>query len=124
MVSERITAIENITYKKTTERDLKADVYLPESTTTEKFPAVLLIHGGGWLTGSKENERVMAQHLAKNGYVAITASYRLGTEAKYPAGMDDLQDALKWFRHIKPVKPHLLRVTFLMPKTSIRSSWL
>ena len=96
LVLEKVTSIENVIYKETAEKNLKADVYLPKSMGSEKFPAVLLIHGGGWLTGSKENERVMAQHLAKNGYVAITASYRLGTEAKYPAGMDDLKDAVNW----------------------------
>ncbi len=96
--SENITAIEEVIYKETTEKDLKADIYLPKTDGSEKYPAVLLIHGGGWLTGSKENERVMAQHLAANGYVALTASYRLGTEAKYPAGVEDLKDALKWMR--------------------------
>ena len=96
--SENITAIENVVYKSTKEKELKADVYLPKTEGSEKYPAVLLIHGGGWLTGSKENERVMAQHLANNGYVAVTAAYRLGTEAKYPAGVEDLKDAVKWMQ--------------------------
>lgn len=92
------TAKENVIYKKTLQKDLKADVYIPSADTRQKFPAVLLIHGGGWLTGSKENEQIMAQHLAENGYVAISASYRLGSEAKYPAAVLDLKDALKWMR--------------------------
>ena len=98
LTSDNITAIENVVYKTTKERDLKADVYLPKTEGAEKYPSVLLIHGGGWLTGSKENERVMAQHLANNGYVAVTAAYRLGTEAKYPAAVEDLKDALKWMQ--------------------------
>lgn len=96
--SESIVARENVIYKKTAERNLTADVYMPGSTGTEKYPAVLLIHGGGWLTGTKENLQVMAQHLANNGYVAITAAYRLGTDAAYPAGVLDLKDAVKWMR--------------------------
>ena len=96
--SDRISSNENVIYKNTEERELQVDIYFPKAETDEKFPAVLLIHGGGWLTGSKENERVMAQNLANNGYVAITTSYRLGTEAQYPAGMDDLRDALKWMQ--------------------------
>ncbi|MDT0677865.1 pectinesterase family protein [Autumnicola musiva] len=108
--SENIIAEEDVVYKKTAKKDLKADVYRPNVESAEKFPGVLLIHGGGWLTGSKENERVMAQHLADNGYVAITAAYRLGTEAIYPAGVLDLKDAVKWMRqnaekyHINPDK--------------------
>ena len=58
----------------------------------------ILIHGGGWISGSKENQRIMAQHLAENGFVAITASYRLSREAPYPAGVIDLKDALRWMK--------------------------
>ncbi|MCF4101073.1 pectinesterase family protein [Gillisia sp. M10.2A] len=97
LTSGKIKTLENVVYKTVSGKDLKADVYIPD-TGAEKYPAVLLIHGGGWLTGSKENQRVMAQHLANNGYVAVTATYRLGTEARYPAGVEDLIDALKWMR--------------------------
>ncbi|MGB8375107.1 MAG: pectinesterase family protein, partial [Salegentibacter sp.] len=108
--SDKIVAKENEVYKKMDGKKLKADVYMPNTKTSEKYPAVLLIHGGGWLTGSKENERIMAQHLAMNGYVGVNAAYRLGTEAEYPAGVLDLKDALKWMRknaekyHINPNK--------------------
>ena len=97
LVSDKIRSLEDEVYKTVDGRELKADVYIP-NIDAEKYPAVLLIHGGGWLTGSKENERIMAQQLAKNGYVAVTASYRLGTEAVYPAGVLDLKDAVKWMR--------------------------
>ena len=97
-ISERIEARENVVYKKTAEKNLTADIYMPKAEKAEKFPAVLLIHGGGWLTGSKENLRPMAQQLAIEGYVAVTAAYRLGSEAIYPAGLIDLKDALKWMK--------------------------
>lgn len=96
--SENIVARENLVYKEIKEGNLKVDVYVPKAGKSEKFPAVLLIHGGGWLTGTRENLQPMAQHLAGNGYVAVTASYRLGTEAPYPAGVLDLKDAIKWMR--------------------------
>lgn len=96
--SDKFVAKENEVYKAVNGKDLKADVYIPSTGTSERFPAVLLIHGGGWLTGSKENQRMMAQHLAENGFVAVTAAYRLGTEAEYPAGVLDLKDAIKWMR--------------------------
>ncbi|MCG9972879.1 pectinesterase family protein [Christiangramia crocea] len=96
--SDNILAKEDLVYKKIGEREIKADVYIPNNGDNRKYPAVLLIHGGGWLTGSKENERAMAQHLAMNGYTAVTASYRLGTEATYPAGVLDLKEAVKWMR--------------------------
>ena len=52
----------------------------------------------------------MAQHLATNGYVGVTASYRLSGEASYPAGVKDLKHALRWMQknakkyHIDPNK--------------------
>ena len=96
--SDNIIAKENLVYKKIDKKEIKTDVYIPNNGDKRKYPAVLLIHGGGWLTGSKENERVMAQHLAMNGYTAVTASYRLGAEAQYPAAVLDLKDAVKWMR--------------------------
>lgn len=110
LVSDKIVAKENITYKKINKEKLKLDIYLPNDKTKKTYPVVLLIHGGGWLTGQKENERVMAQHLALNGYVAVTASYRLGLVAPYPAAVIDLKDAIRWMRkhakkyHINPNK--------------------
>lgn len=110
LVSDEIKYKENIIYKKTNTSNLKLDVYYPTKSSKKTFPAVLLIHGGGWLVGSKENERVMAQHLALNGYVGISVSYRLGFEVPYPAGVIDLKDAIVWMRkhakkyHINPDK--------------------
>ncbi|MDT0688907.1 pectinesterase family protein [Salegentibacter sp. F188] len=97
-VSEEIFSAENVVYKEVDDEILKADIYAPKTENGQNYPAVLLIHGGGWLTGSKENLRPMAQDLAKNGYVAITATYRLGARASYPAAVVDLKDAVKWMR--------------------------
>lgn len=96
--SKEIKSKENIIYKKTNSSKLKLDVYIPKGDGKQSYPAVLLIHGGGWLTGSRENERVMAQHLALNGYIGISVSYRLGFEAPYPAAVLDIKDAIRWMR--------------------------
>ncbi|CAH8282682.1 acetyl esterase/lipase [Mariniflexile fucanivorans] len=96
--SKEIKYKENIVYKKTNTSKLKLDVYIPNIDSNIIYPAVLLIHGGGWLTGSKENQRIMAQYLALKGYVGISVSYRLGLEAPYPAGVIDLKDAIVYMR--------------------------
>ncbi|MGM1056545.1 MAG: pectinesterase family protein [Bacteroidota bacterium] len=93
-----IISRENVVYRKIKGVELKADIYYPKADTSENFPAVLLIHGGGWATGSKENLRVMAQHLAEKGYVAMTAAYRLSPVAQYPAAVLDLKAAVRWMR--------------------------
>ncbi|MFI1744272.1 alpha/beta hydrolase fold domain-containing protein [Thalassobellus sediminis] len=98
LVSKAICYKEDVVYKKVDGTKLRLDVYIPKNKNSKTYPAVLLIHGGGWLVGSKENERVMAQHLAEKGFVAISVSYRLGFEALYPAGIIDLKDAVRWMR--------------------------
>ena len=108
IVSNKIKSKENIVYLKIGKTQLKADVYIPQSDHKKTFPTVLLIHGGAWNSGSKENERVMAQHLALNGFVSISISYRLSIEAPYPAAVLDIKSAIKWARknakkfHIDP----------------------
>ncbi|MFM1877274.1 MAG: hypothetical protein RLZZ241_140 [Bacteroidota bacterium] len=97
--STQIDILEDVIYKETPTSDLKLDVYTPKwLDSASEYPAVLLIHGGGWLTGSKENVRIMAQHLAQQGFVGVAVSYRLGFEAPYPAAVLDLKDAVKWVK--------------------------
>lgn len=79
-------------------RPLHLDVFFPKKNRKKKRPAILLIHGGGWTTGSKENLIPMAQQLAKKGYVTVTVEYRLSAEAPYPAAMYDLKTAVRWMR--------------------------
>ena len=66
--SDKIVCEEDLTYYQVDGVLLKADIYYPKDIA-HKTPAVILVHGGGWISGSKENQRVMAQHLAENGFV-------------------------------------------------------
>src|SRR6056300_72563 len=106
VTSNKICGKENIVYKQIDKTKLKLDVYYPSDFEGKNFPAVLLIHGGGWLTGSRENQQIMAQNLAFHGYVAITVSYRLGLEATYPAAVNDIKDAIIWAKQ-KAKKYHI-----------------
>jgi len=56
--------------------DLLMDVYSPEETTGKR-PAVLIVHGGGFFTGSKDGEERMARYFAQRGFVAYVINYRL-----------------------------------------------
>ena len=57
------------------EHHLKADIYEPDSKNIH--PAVLLIHGGGWMAGDRRELQWFGENLAKNGFVAISIDYRL-----------------------------------------------
>lgn len=75
------------------ERHQRLDVFLPEGEGT--FPFALLIHGGGWTAGSKENFYTSCVDLTSRGYAAVTIDYRLtGDGAKIPDMLFDIGLAL------------------------------
>ena len=88
----------NIVYKTIGDRKLALDIFYPKEKTKQTRAAVLLIHGGGWKSGDKNQNYDQAIKLAENGYVAITVEYRLSLEAKYPAAILDVKSAVQWIR--------------------------
>lgn len=88
----------DIVYARVGDRELHVDVFYPSRKRKKGRPGVLLIHGGGWRSGSKEMEVPMAQQLAGKGYVTVAVEYRLSPEAQYPAGIHDLKAAVRWMR--------------------------
>lgn len=95
--ADSIIWLENITYLKLNkDRELKLNIYRPNNE--EKYPALLMVHGGGWSSGDLSLQIPMAQRIASRGYVTIPVEYRLSPEAKYPAAIHDLKAAVKWIR--------------------------
>lgn len=97
-VPRTIRAATNLTYCTLGSRALQLDVFYPVKPRKGGYPAVLLIHGGGWRSGNRSQHVPMAQQLAAKGYVTATAEYRLSTEALYPAAVTDLKAAVRWLR--------------------------
>ncbi|GAB3568952.1 hypothetical protein GCM10027578_22460 [Spirosoma luteolum] len=87
----------NISYLVRSGKTLFLDACYPTPGRTKR-PAVLLIHGGGWRTGDRSHNRAMARELARNGFVAVTADYRLSTDTLYPGAVYDLKEAVRWLR--------------------------
>ena len=92
-----VKAARNIVYCRRGDHDLSLDVFYPKRRHKPR-PAVLLIHGGGWRSGNRWQQEPMAIDLAANGYVAVTVTYRLSTEAPYPAALHDVKAAIRWIR--------------------------
>lgn len=78
------------------DRELHADVFRPDDGAS--YPALIMIHGGGWNSGDKTLQHPMARLIAAKGYVAIPVEYRLIPEAIYPAGLEDIKTAVRWVR--------------------------
>jgi|GEM_PF-85465 len=77
-------------------RSLHLDIFKP--VRKGKFPALLMIHGGGWRSGDKSMQVPMAQLLAAKGFVTIPVEYQLSLEAKYPAAVHNIKAAIRWVR--------------------------
>ncbi len=58
------------------------------------WPAVLLIHGGGWVEGDLSAFESLAPRFARRGIVGAAMNYRLGPDARWPAQLDDAHAAL------------------------------
>lgn len=87
----------NITYVTVGSRKLHLDLFLPR-IGSGPFPAVVYIHGGGWINGNKSAFWRQAAYMATKGFVGATINYRLSTEAKYPAALYDSKAAVRWLR--------------------------
>lgn len=75
---------------------IKADVYRPANDA--ECPMILMIHGGGWISGDKWNLADHARQLALQGYVVISINYRLAPKHPYPAALEDCREAIQWVR--------------------------
>jgi len=78
-----------------------ADVYMPSKPKAVPAPGVVLVHGGGFVTGDKTmaNAVNVAAYLASRGYVVFNANYRLAKDGgTIPENIYDVKCALKWFR--------------------------
>ncbi|WP_420137998.1 alpha/beta hydrolase [Sphingomonas sp.] len=85
----------DLVYKSLGERDLHIDVFSPPPHR-QRHQGLLLVHGGAWRSGSKAHFYALANLLAQRGYTVFLPEYRLAPEAPYPAGMEDIGDALAW----------------------------
>jgi acetyl esterase/lipase len=88
---------DNVVIGKAGDRSLEADLFLPPIDSKER-PAILIVHGGGWREGDKTQLRGYAILLARLGFVTLSTSYRLSTEAVWPAQIQDVNCALRYLR--------------------------
>lgn len=63
-------------------------------------PCVVFVHGGAFTRGAKSVNGVIYDNVlhwfAHRGFVGFNVEYRLALAARYPAGAEDLRDAIAW----------------------------
>lgn len=84
--------------------ETKLDVLMPTNGAAggggAKRPAVIFIHGGGWVGGTKE--AVVAPFCSKfleQGFIVVNVEYRLAKAAPAPAAVMDVLKAAEYVRH-------------------------
>jgi len=75
---------------------LTSDIYTPRGTGP--FPAIVMIHGGGWNGRTRADMDRYCEMAATRGYVVMNISYRLVPTARFPAQLHDVQQAVIWLR--------------------------
>jgi acetyl esterase/lipase len=77
----------------------KLDVYLPTQPARGPRPAIVQVHGGGWVLGSRHEQGIpLLTHLAANGWVGFNIDYRLSPFATMPEHVIDVKRAIAWVR--------------------------
>ena len=97
---KQITVTENVAYRTDVGPSTVLDVAQPLFGPQTNRPAILIIHGGGWSAGSKNDMvyRTLMVDYAMKGYVVCNMNYRLVQEAPLPACIEDVQAAVRWMK--------------------------
>lgn len=108
-----VQIIRNVPYVQPAGPYRVGDLYLPQDTGRAPRPAIVLVHGGSWATGTKGTPGMvlLAEGLARYGYVTFDINYRLaGHGGEYPKSIQDVEDAVAYLAtqatplHLDPTK--------------------
>lgn len=98
-IPDWVSVESNISYAP--HKDTVLDVYQSKRAAGgTKRAGVLVIHGGGWVDGTKESifEILCLPYLEK-GLVVVNVEYRQAAAAVAPAAVEDALTAAEWFRN-------------------------
>jgi acetyl esterase/lipase len=89
-----------VEYARADDPPLLLDVYLPDEPESATLrPAIVQVHGGGWITGSRTEQGIpLLNHLARHGWVGFNIDYRLSPRATFPDHVVDVKRAIAWVR--------------------------
>lgn len=89
--------VSDVVFKSVGGLDLKLDIYRP-AFGQGNYPVLVNIHGGAWLSGSKTQDAFYSaklyRKLIESGIAIVSIEYRLSQQAKFPAQIQDCNDAI------------------------------
>ncbi|MEF9478796.1 alpha/beta hydrolase [Chryseobacterium sp. 1B4] len=92
-----VASIGNLQYQKD-DKDAYLDIYYPQSLIKIRkiLPTIMWIHGGGWVSGSKENVANYCKILAAKGFTVVAINYSIAPEHTYPTPVIQANQALDY----------------------------
>ncbi|ROI01836.1 alpha/beta hydrolase [Chryseobacterium sp. G0240] len=105
LLPEIASVTENIEYTTNKKGNpVSLDLYAPKTVSTEKFPVLIYIHGGGWIEGNKtifadDYVETTIKKLIPRQYAVISINYTLLNDSThFPLPLEDAKDAIRWVR--------------------------
>ena len=72
-------------------------LYAPVGVGQQALPALVFLHGGGWVAGDLDTHDGFCRRLcAASGWRVIAVDYRRAPEHPFPAALDDSLAAVRW----------------------------
>ena len=97
-----IRVVKNVEFARASGKVLRLDVTIPSAPVPAgrtKRPALVQIHGGGWVIGDKREQGIpLLTHMAAQGWVGFNVNYRLSPAATFPDHLVDCKRAIAWIR--------------------------
>jgi len=88
--------IEDIEYLRHGDKPLLARLYKPRGAGP--FPLIVEVHGGAWCRGTRLNNKVIHETLARSGVVVAALDFRMPPDAGYPGSIADVNFAVRYFK--------------------------
>lgn len=93
----------SVTYARPGGEELKLDVWWPSDgganvDGTQERPAVVLVHGGGWGSGTRSKTPRWNAWFAERGYVVFGIDYRLAPPPRWQDAPGDVKCAVGWVK--------------------------
>lgn len=106
---------------------LTMDVYAPKNASAQnKYPLLVMVHGGSFLAGSKESMTAICGALAEKGLIVASINYRLGWDARGTADCEgdtaSLNEAA--YRAMQDLNASLRFLTSNADKYCIDKNWI
>ncbi|HEX2129330.1 MAG TPA: alpha/beta hydrolase [Solirubrobacterales bacterium] len=99
LYAPRVRHRRGIVYHRDAGKRIRLDVYEPKARPSALRPAVIQVHGGGWILGSRVEQGIpLLNHLAANGWVGFNVDYRLSPRVTMPEHVIDVKRAIAWVR--------------------------